>query len=105
MLLDALREKSMDVSVGGYLKQNMASRRQRKREKVAAGPGSRELKAGYETNSCAELRVKLSGLCALIEGAEHECTKVGVANRTSLITQEIERDGGSMIIRVKTTNF
>ena len=41
MVLDALREKSIDVSVGGCLKKNMASRRQRKREKVAVGQGSR----------------------------------------------------------------
>ena len=39
----------MVVSVGGYLKQNMASKRQRKREKVMVGPGSREYKAGYKT--------------------------------------------------------
>ena len=33
MVLDALREKSIDVSVGGCLKQNMAPRREEKREK------------------------------------------------------------------------
>jgi len=33
MVFGALREKSMDVSVGGCLKQNMASRREKKREK------------------------------------------------------------------------
>ena len=42
MVLDALREKSMDVSVWGCLRQNMVSRRQRKREKVAVGPGPGE---------------------------------------------------------------
>ena len=72
---------------------------------MTVGPGSRESKAGFERNSCAELRVKSSGLCALGEGAEHERAKVGVANRTSLIIQDIEGDGGSMIRRAKTTNF
>ena len=33
IVLDALRERGMNVSVGGCLKQNMASRRERKREK------------------------------------------------------------------------
>ena len=33
MVFGALREKSMNVSVGGCLKQNMASRREIKREK------------------------------------------------------------------------
>ena len=33
MVFGALREKSMDVSVGGCLKQNMASRREKKRVK------------------------------------------------------------------------
>ena len=36
-LSGALREKSMDVSVGGCLKQNMASRREKKRECVSEG--------------------------------------------------------------------
>ena len=57
MVLDALSEKSMHVSVGGCLKQNMASRRQRMREKVEVGPGLRESEAGYETRNCGELRV------------------------------------------------
>ena len=39
MVLDALREKSMDVPVGGCLKRNMSLRRERKREKVRVGPG------------------------------------------------------------------
>ena len=48
----------MGVSVGGCLKQNMASRRQtkRKREKLAVGPESRECKAGYKTHKCKEPR-------------------------------------------------
>ena len=33
MVLVALREKGMDVSVGGCLKQNLASRREKKRER------------------------------------------------------------------------
>ena len=51
----------MDVSVGGCLKQNMVFGRQRKREKVIVGPGSNECIAGYETNSCRELRVRWRG--------------------------------------------
>ena len=35
----------------------MALRRRGKREKVVVGPGSRGLKAGYETKLCGELRV------------------------------------------------
>ena len=61
----------MDVAVGGCLKQNMASRGQRKRGKVAVGPGSGECKAGYETNNCGELRVRWRGLCALGEGGQN----------------------------------
>ena len=49
------------------MKHNMASRRQRKREKEVVGPGPRELKSGYEKKS-EELRVKRRGLCALKEG-------------------------------------
>ena len=37
MVFGALREKSMNVSVGGCLKQNMASRREKKREGVSDG--------------------------------------------------------------------
>ena len=49
MVLDALRERGMDVSVWGCLKHNMVSRRPQKRNKVAAGPGPRVSKAGHET--------------------------------------------------------
>ena len=51
-VLDALREKSMGVSVWGCLKQNIVSRRQRKREKVTDGPEPRVCKAGHERNNC-----------------------------------------------------
>ena len=37
MVFGALREKSMNVSVGGHLKQNMASRREKKRKSVSEG--------------------------------------------------------------------
>ena len=37
MVFGALREKSMDVPVGGCLKQNMASRREKKRESISEG--------------------------------------------------------------------
>ena len=49
-------KEGMNVPVGKCLNQSMVFRRQRKREKVAVGPGSREYKAGYETrivDSCA----------------------------------------------------
>ena len=75
MVLNALREKGTGVSVGeggGCLEQNRASRRQRKIEKAAVGPGPRECKAGHEPNNFGELRVRWGGLCALGNGgAEH----------------------------------
>ena len=71
MVFDALREKSMDLSVVGCCKQNMVSRRQRKREKVTAGPGSRECKAGYGTNNYGELRLRWRGLRALAERGQN----------------------------------
>ena len=37
IVFGALREKSMNVSVGGCLKQNMASRREKERERVSEG--------------------------------------------------------------------
>ena len=37
MVLGALREKSMHVSVGECLKQNMASRREKKKESINEG--------------------------------------------------------------------
>ena len=61
----------MDVSVGGCCKQNTAFIRERKREKLAVGPGPRECKAGYETNNCGELRVRWRELCALGEGGQN----------------------------------
>ena len=39
MELDALKEKSTGMSVGGCLKQRMVPRSQRKREKVVVGLG------------------------------------------------------------------
>ena len=58
MMLDALREKSTNVSVGGCLIQNMATRRVGKREEVEVGRGSGECEAGYETSNCGELSVR-----------------------------------------------
>ena len=58
----------MDVSLGGCCEQNKAFIRERKRGKVAVGPGSGERKAGFETNNCGELRVGWRGLCAFREG-------------------------------------
>ena len=59
------------------MKQKMASRRQRKREKVAVGPRPREYKARYKTKSCGEFRVRWRGLFILEEGREN--TGVSVA--------------------------
>ena len=58
MVLGALREKSMNVSVGGCLKHNMASRRGKKKKKVSVGPGLKKCEAGYETKNYGELRVR-----------------------------------------------
>ena len=67
---------------GGCCKQSMSSRRQRKREKVAVGPGPRQCKAGDETKICGKLRLRWGGLCALGNGgAENGRAKAGVANR------------------------
>ena len=60
----------MGVSVGGCFKQIMVFRRERKRGKVAVGPGSGECKAGYETNNRCDLRVRWRKLCALGEGEQ-----------------------------------
>ena len=46
MVFCALRETSMGVSVGGCLNHNVASRRERKKEKVRAGPALRQSGAG-----------------------------------------------------------
>ena len=58
------------MSVGGCFKQIMVFRRERKRGKVAVGPGSGECKAGYETNNRCDLRVRWRKLCALGEGEQ-----------------------------------
>ena len=58
------------------LKQKMVSRRERKREKMAVGPGSIECKAGHETENCCELRVRWRGLWALKGGGKHGRVKV-----------------------------
>ena len=103
MVLDALGVKSMDVLVRGCFERSMVSRRQKKREKVAAGPGSKECTAGHETQNYGKLRVRRRGLSALGERAENECAKAGVvstvAHRAWPI-QDIERDGEPSIIRV-----
>ena len=81
----------MGVSVRGCLKHNMVSRRQKKREKVAVGPGPSECKTGRETDNCGELRVRWKGLCALKVGGEHERAKVGVTSRVRY-SEDRERD-------------
>ena len=42
MVFDALREKRMNVAIGGCLKHRVASRRERKREELRVVPGLRE---------------------------------------------------------------
>ena len=67
MVFDALREKSMNVPVGGVLETEHGLREGEnvsKREKVGVGPGLGECKAEYEKNSCIELRVRWRGLYA-----------------------------------------
>ena len=55
MVLGALGEKSIHFSVGGCLKHNMASRREKKkREKVRVGPGLKECEAGYMRQTIVE---------------------------------------------------
>ena len=93
MVFDAFREKSMNVSVGGCLKQNMASRRERKREKVRVGPGLRECEAGYKTNNCRELRVSGEGYMHRRGGAEHERVKVVFCKHNLTDTRQRERWG------------
>ena len=44
------------------MKQSMVLRRQRKRDKVVVGQGSKECVAGFERNSFRELRVRWRGL-------------------------------------------
>ena len=63
------------------MEQNMALSSQRKREKVVVGPGSKGCIAGYEKNSCRELRVRCRGLVGNWE-VRHERVSRGVANRT-----------------------
>ena len=53
--------------VGGCLKQDVVFGRQRKRVKVMVEPGSKECIAGYETNSCREMRVGLRRLVGIWE--------------------------------------
>ena len=48
----------MGVSVGGCSKQSMGFRKQRRREKVIVGPGSKDCIAGYGANDFRELRFR-----------------------------------------------
>ena len=63
------------------MKQNMAFRRQGKREKVMVGPGSREFKAGYDTKTCDELRIRWRELCALREWGQNMSVQRWVLQR------------------------
>ena len=53
------------------MKQNIASRRQRRKEKEALRPGPRECKAGHETNNYEEFRVRWRKLCTLGKGGQN----------------------------------
>ena len=91
MVFGALREKSMDVSVGVCLKQNMASRREKRERKVRLGQNLESLKL--------DMRQTIFESCALDEQgymhrrgrAEHECVKAGATNKTWPI-QDGERE-------------
>ena len=72
------------MSVWECLKQNMVSRRQIKREKMAVGPGPGTCKAGHKTSYCGEMRVRWRGLCAFKGGAEHERVKVVLQTQQGL---------------------
>ena len=60
------------------MKQNMVFRRERKREKVVVGPGSKGCIAGYETISRRELRVRRRGLVGSADGRWGINVSVGV---------------------------
>ena len=81
-MFDALREKSMGVSVGGMLETEHGLQERDKEEVVGVGPGLREFEAGCETNNTVELRVRWRGHMHRRGGIEHERVKVGAANRT-----------------------
>ena len=90
----------MDVPVGGCLKQKTAFRRERKREKVAAGPEPSECKAGYEAKYCGELRVRWTGLVGRWEVGQGRASR-GVLE-TELVLQKLEKErerGGCVGIR------
>ena len=84
------------------MKQNMGFRRQRKRERVVFGPGSKECIAGYETNSRRELCVRWRGLVGRWE-VGHERVSSGVLQTEHglhMIERARERGGWTRIKRV-----
>ena len=76
--------------------QNVASRRQRRGQKVTVGPGSRESKAGHETKIRVDFCVRSGGLCGLgKEGANRKRVEVGVANCVWFPGDKKERERAS----------
>ena len=73
----------MDVSVEGVLETEEGLQEgESKRGKESVGPGLRVCKAGYETNSCGDLRVRWRGPYALKGGAGHGRVKAVAASKT-----------------------
>ena len=80
------------------MEQKVASRRQRKREKVAFGPGPREYKAGHETSNCGELRVRWRGLCALSKGGGQNTSVPRRVVQTEHCPQKTEKERGKVAV-------
>ena len=72
-MLEALRERGMDVSRWVLRRERGLQGREKERErgKVGVGPGLNECEAGYETNNCGEMCVRCRGPCALGEGGQN----------------------------------
>ena len=84
----------MDVSIEGCLKQKMVFRRQRKREKVVVGPGSKECIAGYETHSCRKISVRWRGPVGRWQGGHVRVSRGVLQTEHGLQKREKESESG-----------